>query len=255
MDTEGFDSTGASDVYDDRIFALAALSATTMIYNLPETIKEGDIEKLSFAVELSKEFDNKLDGKADRKRDSLKGRDADRGLFELPHLIWLLQRDFLKGDVSEMVEQALRIVPNPDANPQTKHINDIRESIKVVGSNHSGFGLVQPHLDRASLCELHDDDFDQLYVKQRGQLQALVKGLQQGRTLGGQTMTGKALARHLSTIVTALNEREIPSARGITQGPPRYSLTACRTFPALFTACSPLIALLTACLPKFPSFQ
>jgi hypothetical protein len=35
MDTEGFDSTGASDVYDDRIFALAALSAATMIYNLP----------------------------------------------------------------------------------------------------------------------------------------------------------------------------------------------------------------------------
>jgi hypothetical protein len=52
-------------------------------------------------------------------------------------------------------------------------------------------------------------------------------------------MTGKALARHLSTIVTALNEREIPSARGITQGSPYYSLHCLPTSLRPITACFP----------------
>lgn len=105
FDTEGFESTGKADVYDDRIFALAALvsqvlahswtvqlswwgvvwcgarphlwcteNAThapppphthtqtqnvppqVLVYNLPEAIRESDLEKLSFAVELSKAF-------------------------------------------------------------------------------------------------------------------------------------------------------------------------------------------------------
>lgn len=102
FDTEGFESTGKADVYDDRVFALAALvsqvgwgggaarqpawhvaartcgtagsrgrsgaglrggargvaalRAQVLVYNLPEAIRESDLEKLSFAVELSKAF-------------------------------------------------------------------------------------------------------------------------------------------------------------------------------------------------------
>ena len=43
--------TTAPDVYDDRIFAFSALVSSVLVYNLPETVKEGDIEKLAFAVE------------------------------------------------------------------------------------------------------------------------------------------------------------------------------------------------------------
>lgn len=39
-----------------RIFALAAIVSSVLIYNLPETVKEADIAKLSFAVELAEEF-------------------------------------------------------------------------------------------------------------------------------------------------------------------------------------------------------
>jgi hypothetical protein len=109
IDTEGFESTGKADVYDDRIFALSALMSQVrragrapcgrrhrrcrraseraiecmerarclprccclmpallpaacacgpqvLVYNLPESIRESDLEKLSFAVELSKAF-------------------------------------------------------------------------------------------------------------------------------------------------------------------------------------------------------
>ncbi|KAK6940756.1 Guanylate-binding protein, N-terminal [Dillenia turbinata] len=38
LDTEGFESVGKSNVYDDRIFALATVMSSVLIYNLPETI-------------------------------------------------------------------------------------------------------------------------------------------------------------------------------------------------------------------------
>ena len=56
VDTEGFESTGKSNSYDDRIFALSALLSSLLVYNLPETIRESDVAKLSFAVELAQGF-------------------------------------------------------------------------------------------------------------------------------------------------------------------------------------------------------
>lgn len=60
LDTEGFESIGKSNVYDDRIFALATVMSSVLIYNLPETVREADISRLSFAVELAEEFYGRL---------------------------------------------------------------------------------------------------------------------------------------------------------------------------------------------------
>nr|KAJ0221237.1 hypothetical protein LSAT_V11C200065210 [Lactuca sativa] len=70
LDTEGFESIGKSNIYDDRclsfsyslIFALATVLSSVLIYNFRETffqtrnIREADISRLSFAVELAEEF-------------------------------------------------------------------------------------------------------------------------------------------------------------------------------------------------------
>jgi hypothetical protein len=101
LDTEGFESVGKSNVYDDRIFALATVMSSVLIYNLPETIREADISRLSFAVELAEEFYGRV-----------KGEDV---AFEPSKLLWLIQRDFLQGkSVKQMVDEALRHVPNED---------------------------------------------------------------------------------------------------------------------------------------------
>jgi hypothetical protein len=39
VDTEGFESTGRSNSYDDRVFAVATVMSSLLIYNLPETIR------------------------------------------------------------------------------------------------------------------------------------------------------------------------------------------------------------------------
>jgi hypothetical protein len=56
VDTEGFESTGRSNTYDDRIFAVATVLSSLLIYNLPETIRGSDVSKLSFAVDLAAGF-------------------------------------------------------------------------------------------------------------------------------------------------------------------------------------------------------
>ena len=56
IDTEGFESTGKANSYDDRIFALSTLLSSLLIYNLAETIRESDIAKLSLAVDLAQGF-------------------------------------------------------------------------------------------------------------------------------------------------------------------------------------------------------
>lgn len=56
VDTEGFESTGRSNTYDDRVFAVATVLSSLLIYNLPETIRGSDVSKLSFVVELAQGF-------------------------------------------------------------------------------------------------------------------------------------------------------------------------------------------------------
>ena len=45
VDTEGFESTRKA-AYDDRIFILSTVMASVLIYNLPEAVREADVEKV-----------------------------------------------------------------------------------------------------------------------------------------------------------------------------------------------------------------
>ena len=160
MGTEGFDSTGKTDVYDDRIFAFSALVSSVLVYNLPETVKEGDIEKLAFAVELADEFQGRA-GRAQGAARGGGGGDVKSSVFRLPHLLWLIQRDFLQGQsVGAMLEGALQPVPNAGGDHHVERLNLVRDALRSYAQNYSAFGLVQPHLDRTRLCDLPDSELD-----------------------------------------------------------------------------------------------
>ena len=201
VDTEGFEATGMSDAYDDRIFALSSIIASVLVYNLPETVKEGDIEKLSFALELAREFSGRVagangrdgagvgagvdwDAVAESSADAYDDDGDDLGRWDasqlrafLPHsLLWLIQRDFLEGStVSEMVDQALRTVANPTEDAHISELNRIRASLRALAEIHDALGLKQPHLERTRLCELRDEQLEPGYVEQREKLGARVR--------------------------------------------------------------------------------
>lgn len=204
LDTEGFESIGKSNVYDDRIFALATVLSSVLIYNLPETIREADISRLSFAVELAEEFYGRV-----------KGQDV---AFEPAKLLWLIQRDFLQGkSVKEMVDEALRHVPNSESDKNIDQVNQIRDSLAVMGDNSTAFSLPQPHLQRTKLCDLKDRELDQNYVKKREQLKEVVASVIRPKIVQGKTLNGNEFVSFLEKILEALNKGEIPSTGSLVE--------------------------------------
>ena len=199
------------------------------MYNLPETVKEGDIEKLGFALELARVFAGSAGGATGRvgaggfeaaaaaacspsnddDDDDLGRWDASQLRAFLPDsLLWLIQRDFLEGStVTDMVDQALRGVANPTKDAHVAELNRIRASLRALAANHDAFGLTQPHLERTRLCELRDDQLEPGYVEQREKLKAHVRA-----SAVAKPSIGAALA---SGFETASNERfrETPDAR------------------------------------------
>ncbi|KAJ7977320.1 Guanylate-binding family protein [Quillaja saponaria] len=204
LDTEGFESVGKSNVYDDRIFALATVMSSVLVYNLPETIREADISRLSFAVELAEEFYGRV-----------KGQDV---AFEPAKLLWLIQRDFLQGkSVQEMVKEALQHVPNKDGDKNIDVVNRIRDSLDIMGDNSTAFSLPQPHLQRTKLCEMNDLELDPLYVKKREKLKELVASIIRPKIVQGKTLNGKEFVSFLEQILEALNKGEIPSTGSLVE--------------------------------------
>ncbi|XBH73675.1 hypothetical protein VPH35_100746 [Triticum aestivum] len=204
LDTEGFESIGKSNVYDDRIFALAAVLSSLLVYNLPETIREADISRLSFAVELAEEFYGRV-----------KGQDV---AFEPAKLLWLIQRDFLEGkSVQQMVDEALQRVPNSNGDKYIDEVNQIRDSLAIMGDNSTAFSLPQPHLQRTKLCDLEDQELEPLYVQRRDELKQLVASMIKPKIVQGRTLNGKEFVSFLGQILEALNKGEIPSTGSLVE--------------------------------------
>ena len=82
-----------------------------MVYNLPEAIRESDLEKLSFAVELSKAFYS-VDAGANASSSS-NSSGASGGVVPVQpgNMVWLIQRDFLQ--VCARLSGPGEIVPRP----------------------------------------------------------------------------------------------------------------------------------------------
>ncbi|KAA0059686.1 guanylate-binding protein 5 [Cucumis melo var. makuwa] len=204
LDTEGFESVGKSNVYDDRIFALATVLSSVLIYNLPETIREADISRLSFAVELAEEFYGRV-----------KGQDV---AFEPAKLLWLIQRDFLQGKtVQEMVNEALRHVPNNEGDKNIDLVNQIRDSLAIMGDNSTAFSLPQPHLQRTKLCDMKDGELEPTYVAKREELKELVTSIIRPKIVQGKSLNGKEFVSFLEQILEALNKGEIPSTGSLVE--------------------------------------
>ena len=142
MDTEGFEGAGQAGVYDDRIFALAALLSSVLVYNLVEAIKQADIARLAFAVQLSQEFWRRAhqpalagaDPAADARGVPSDGRDsggAPDTEWSPPALLWLVQRDFLEGgSVDSFLRKALTPTDEISAEPHAQELNRVRRSLR-----------------------------------------------------------------------------------------------------------------------------
>lgn len=219
FDTEGFESTGKADAYDDRIFALSTLISSVLIYNLPESIRESDVEKLSFAAELAMAFY----GKGNQPGQDLKQT------VQPGAMIWLIQRDFLQGEsLAATLQAALDQVPNPHNDPAIHQLNRIRDGLRAIASNSTALGLPQPHIERTRLCEIPDDQLDPVYRAKRDTLKHTVYHSAAPKFVRGVPLTGEGLADLIRETVTALNDREIPTSGSLIGYFNRELVDSCR---------------------------
>lgn len=154
VDTEGFESTARSSSYDDRIFAVAAVLSSLLVYNLPETIRESDVAKLSFAVDLATGFYDQWSrggggggggdggggdgGSSGGGSGGVGGSGGGSGLNP-GRMLWVIQRDFLQGKgVQQLVDEALSPVPNPAGDKELDNLNRVRSSLAAIAGNSTG---------------------------------------------------------------------------------------------------------------------
>ena len=204
IDAEGFDASGLADSYDDRIFALASVVSSVLIYNLPEAVRESDIEKLGFSIQV-----------ADALFPSTHGATTTEAVRP-GAMLWLIQRDFLGGDTPQAaLDAALAPVPNPKGDAAINRLNTVRSALARLASTSTALGLPQPHLDRTRLCELGDGELAPTYLTARDRVATTVTSLATPKVVRGAPLDGPALADLVASLVDALNSRDIPSAGSI----------------------------------------
>uniref|UniRef100_A0A0A9CR99 Guanylate-binding protein/Atlastin C-terminal domain-containing protein n=1 Tax=Arundo donax TaxID=35708 RepID=A0A0A9CR99_ARUDO len=116
-----------------------------------------------------------------------------------------------------MVDEALQRVPNNNGEKYIDEINQIRDSLAVMGDNSTAFSLPQPHLQRTKLCDMEDQELDPWYVKRRDQLKQIVASMVKPKIVQGRTLNGKEFVSFLGQILEALNKGEIPSTGSLVE--------------------------------------
>ena len=242
MDTEGFEGTGQAEVYDDRIFAFAALVSSVLVYNLAETIKQADIERLAFASQLSQEFWRRAQRVARNSSGleagartgalggAIHGGGAVHGKWRPPALLWLVQRDFLEGgSVEAYLRQALAPTAGTQLDEHALRLNKVREALTSF-ERMKALGLPQPHVRRTELCSLPRANYDPGYLDGAAEVKGYVyeqaaaaraasgastRTASGGGGGGGGGLRGEEFAALTTKLVAALNAHELPSAGSV----------------------------------------
>ncbi|CAA3017392.1 guanylate-binding 4 [Olea europaea subsp. europaea] len=146
----------------------------------------------------------------------VKGQDV---AFEPAKLLWLIQRDFLLGkkSVQEMIDEALRHVPNADGDKNIDQVNQVRDSLAIMGTNNTAFSLPLPHHQRTRLCDMKDDELDPIYVQKRERLKEIVASIIRPKMVQGKPLTGKEFVSFMEQILEALNKGRIPSTGSLVE--------------------------------------
>ncbi|KAJ6392065.1 hypothetical protein OIU77_025929 [Salix suchowensis] len=124
---------------------------------------------------------------------------------------------FYGKSVQQMVNEALQHVPNSDGNKNIDQVNQIRDSLAIMGDNSTAFSLPQPHLQRTKLCDMKDGELDPMYVKKREQLKELVASFIRPKIVQGKSLNGKEFVAFLEQILEALNKGEIPTTGSLVE--------------------------------------
>jgi hypothetical protein len=211
LDTEGLAAAGRGErgqAHDDRIFTLAMLLASKMVYNAVGTITETSIQQLGLIGNMCARV---ADGEGD-----------EAGALVFPSFTWLLRdfalslRDAGGGKISptQYMEQALRRVEEVDA--RSRRRNSICAMLKRFFPDRECATLVRPAEDEAVLQDIQSHLAElrpEFLAQARSLRRTLLRGLRP-KTLRGSAVTGAGFVQLLRCYVDAINDGAVPSVEG-----------------------------------------
>ncbi|TDH70327.1 hypothetical protein CCR75_003991 [Bremia lactucae] len=216
LDTEGIGGLEASQQYDARIFSLATLLCSKLIYNSQGSVDEKAISGLSFVANLAKHI--KVSASAEEGGTS-DGADVRQLHSFFPSFLWVV-RDFTLELVDEdgdsitsrdYLERALADQPRTPANTER---NRLRAMMKDFFRDRDCVTLVRPVHDEVKLQQVDALPIEELRPEFQQQLRD-VKEIIYGNTLKPKILQGKPLngsmfAGLLQAYVAAINSGGVP---------------------------------------------
>ncbi|KAK1929134.1 Guanylate-binding protein 4 [Phytophthora citrophthora] len=214
LDTEGMGGLEASQQYDARIFSLATLLCSKLIYNSQGSVDEKAISGLSFIANLAKHIKVSASGDG-------AGEDEDVMQFHsfFPSFLWVV-RDFTlelvdeDGDPissSDYLERALADQPRTPANMER---NRIRAMMKDFFRDRDCVTLVRPVHDETKLQQVDAMPIEELrpeFQEQLSNVKQIVYGDSlQPKMLQGKPLNGSMFAGLLQAYVAAINSGGVP---------------------------------------------
>ena len=211
IDTEGLGAFDEDENHDTKIFMLALLLWSLLLYNSIGTIDENALNNLSLVVNLSKSL-------------QLSNKGGDDDLNELakhfPSFLWIL-RDFslkledeYKNQISpkEYLENSLK--EKKGTSDQIESKNRIRRLIKHFFEDRDCSALIRPMEEETDLQCLNDKTDHNIrpeFISQLYKLRKKVFAKVKPKKLNGQFLNGRMVAELAMAYVDALNNGKVPT--------------------------------------------
>ena len=210
LDTEGLGGLEASQNYDARIFSLATLLCSDLMYNSQGSIDEKAINGLSFIANLTKHI--RVQAESDVKGDEL------QEFF--PSFLWIV-RDFAlelvdeDGDPITSTEYLARaLAPDRSMNQSSMERNRVRQMMTAFFKKRNCFTIVRPVEDEEQLQQIDEIPIEKMrteFQEQLSELKALVFSSLNPKMLNGEYLNGSMFASMVEAYVNAINDGGVPT--------------------------------------------
>lgn len=208
LDTEGFAATNVSENYDAKIFAIATLISSHLIYNSVKIIDQSEIDYLELLARRTQLFALR----SQLSRAKWKGEFV-HDLLSFPPLLWVVQ-DFVQTTVNnETPTQWLHRLMEA----HVRESEDYKISLLDLFKSLECHTLFIPAVKRPLLTDLSqasEEDLTEEYIQERNALSKKLYDTLVPKTKNGKPITGAELAGLLHVLVDAANDgslADVPS--------------------------------------------
>lgn len=198
LDTEGFAANNISENYDAKIFAVATLLSSKLIYNSVKIIDQSDIDYLELLARRTQLFALKA-----QMENSNYTSDFNQQLLQFPSLMWVVQ-DF----VQETNEASCRDWLLTLLSSHTRDSESYKISLKDIFPYVDCHTLFIPSARKDILVDLSraaEPDLLDAYREERDELIKKIKMETKPKTKDNRPLSGTDLALLLRALVQAAN--------------------------------------------------